>query len=209
MASREVLQRQQVTAGGRVAMEPAPAECWFSITAAASCYPIVAHQTAGRRSRLLRVVAAPLVVAFTRARPRFVAIVIGGAFCVISPAAWAATFTGKTSQHGVVRVDVGKRDRLTGLVIQLKTSCTDHKRRAIWPAFQAPFRDAQDAPGNVSDSYNIVGRNAVTGARFRQRASFSARISRRTVKGSATATQTLIGKGVVCKSPRVSFTART
>jgi hypothetical protein len=96
-----------------------------------------------------------------------------------------------------VRVDVGKRNRLTGLVIQLKTSCTDHKRRAIWPAFRAPIRDAQDAHGNVSDSYNIVGRNAVTGARFRERAGFSARISRRTVKGSATVTQTLVGKGVV------------
>ena len=94
-------------------------------------------------------------------------------------------------------------------MIQLKTACTDHKRRAIWPAFQAPFRDAQDAHGNASDSYNIVGRNAVTGARFRQHASVSARISRRTVNGSAAVTQTIIGKGVVCESPRVSFTAST
>lgn len=209
MASREVLQRHQGAAGGRVAMEPAPAACWVSIMAAASCYPIPAHQTAERRSRLLRVLAAPLAVAITRARLRAVAIVIGGALCGMSPAAWAATFTGKTSQHGVVRVDVGKRDRLTGLVIELKTSCTDHTQRAIWPGFHAPFRAAQDAHGNVSDSYNIVGHNAVTGARFRQRASFSARISRRTVKGSATVTQTLIGKGVACKSPRVSFTATT
>ena len=91
-------------------------------------------------------------------------------------------------------------------MIELKTSCTDHTRRAIWPAFQAPFRHAQGTQGNVSDSYDLIGRDAVTGQRFRQRASFSARISHGTVKGSAMVKQTLIGRGLVCKSPRVTFT---
>ena len=145
-------------------------------------------------------------VPHAKGRLRLLAIVIAGALYGIAPSALAATFSGKTSQRGVVRVAIGKRDRLQGLVIELKTSCTDHTRRAIWPAFQAPFRHAQGTQGNVSDSYDLIGRDAVTGQRFRQRASFSARISHGTVKGSATVKQTFIGRGLVCKSPRVTFT---
>jgi hypothetical protein len=54
----------------------------------------------------------------------------------------------------------------------------------------------------------IVGRDAATGVRFRQRASFSARLTHGTLRGSATVTQTLIATGVVCKSPRVTFSTR-
>jgi hypothetical protein len=58
-------------------MEPGAGGMLGSTMAAASRYPIVAHQTDGRRSRLSRVLAAPLVVAITRARLRVIAIVIG------------------------------------------------------------------------------------------------------------------------------------
>jgi hypothetical protein len=58
---------------------------------------------------------------------------------------------------------------------------------------------------SFSDSYDIVGGDAATGVRFRQQASFSARLTRNHLHGSAMVTQTLIRTGVICKSPPVTF----
>jgi hypothetical protein len=113
--------------------------------------------------------------------------------------------TGKTSQDGAVRVSLTGHHVVTGLIIQLRTQCTDHKRRDIWPGFEAPFRHPQDADGGLSDSYNILGRDAATGVQFRQRASFTARVADNTLTGSAIVRQTLIPTEVVCRSPRVTF----
>jgi hypothetical protein len=113
---------------------------------------------------------------------------------------------GKTSQHGVVRVFlVG--GHVARLIIELRTRCSDHRRRDIWPAFQAPFRRPQDAEGRLGDAYDILGRDAATGVRFRQRATFTARLTHHTLTGSAIVRQTLIPTGVTCKSPRVTFSA--
>ena len=132
-------------------------------------------------------------------------VAVLGGLCLICSAAIAATVPGRTSQHGVVRATIGKHDHLAGLVIEL-THCTDQRHRKIWPGFVAPFAHPQDASGNVGDSYDITGRDAATGLRFRQRASFKARLIGNTFKGWAAVTQTLIGNGVVCRSPRVTFT---
>jgi hypothetical protein len=59
----------------------------------------------------------------------------------------------------------------------------------------------------MSDSYDISGRYAGTGARFRQRAAFTARVAHNTLTGSAIVRQTFITTGVTCESPRVSFSA--
>jgi len=132
-------------------------------------------------------------------------LAVSAALCFTSAVALATTVSGTTSQHGVVRVDLAKHHRLRGLIVQLWTRCSDHGRRDVWPGFEASFKHPQDASGRVSDSYDIIGRDAATGARFHQRASFRARITRTRVTGSAEVTQTLIANGVVCKSPRVSF----
>ena len=112
---------------------------------------------------------------------------------------------GKTSQRGLVRVYVMKPHAVTGLTIELRTRCTDHKRRDITPGFVAPFRHRQDASGRLGDSYDIVGRDVGTGLRFRQRASFTAQLTGDTLRGSARVTQTFLATGVVCKSQRVTF----
>jgi hypothetical protein len=75
------------------------------------------------------------------------------------------------------------------LIIELRTGCTDHKRREIWPGFLAPFQ-RPGGGGRLSDSYDIVGRDIGTGVRFRQRASFAAHFTGDTLKGSARVTQT-------------------
>jgi hypothetical protein len=91
------------------------------------------------------------------------------------------------------------------MIIQLRTRCSDHRHREIWPGFVAPFQHPRDANGRLSDSYDIVGRDVTTGVRFRQRASFSARLAHNNLAGSARVTQTLIPSGVVCQSSRVTF----
>jgi len=138
-------------------------------------------------------------------RIRLICVATAATLCVSAPAAVALTTSGDTSQHGTVRVAVTRHDEVTGLVIQLRTRCTDHKSRAIWPGFQAPFAHPQDAAGTVADSYDIVGRDAVSGVRFRQRASFKAVVKGTTLTGSASVTQTLLASGAVCKSGRVTF----
>jgi hypothetical protein len=129
--------------------------------------------------------------------------VSSGALGKLEPG-WSA---GKTSQHGVVRVYVVRR-QIESLIIELRTRCTDKKHRAIWPGFVPPFDRAQGATGTFSDSYDIVGRDYRTGVRFRQQASFNARRSDDALIGSAMVTQTLIKTGVICHSPRVFFRVR-
>lgn len=133
------------------------------------------------------------------------AAAVTATICLWAPAAMAVNASGDTSQHGTVRIKSTKRNQLTGLVIQLWTRCTDHKRRVIWPGFQAPFARPQDAAGTVGDSYDITGRDAATAGRFRQRASFSARLEHKTLAGSASVTQMFLSSGVVCESGRVRF----
>ena len=102
-----------------------------------------------------------------------------------SAGALAVTISrGKTSQHGVVRVYIAKPHRVTALIIELRTRCTDNTRRAIWP-----------------------GGDIATGNRFRQRASFTARLTGNTLSGSARVTQTFLATGVTSESPRVTFGA--
>jgi len=126
----------------------------------------------------------------------------------LSPSPPPATLaTGKTSQDGVVRVFVGRHNVITGLTIELRTRCTDHTRRDVWPGFEAPFKHPLDAAGALGDSYDIVGRDGTAGVRFRQQASFTARLRGNTLTGSARVKQTLIPAGVICKSPRVTFSA--
>lgn len=122
----------------------------------------------------------------------------------------AAAFmvSGETSQHGTVRVWAARHDQLTGVVVELRTRCTDRKSRAIWPGFETPFAHPQDPAGTVADSYDIVGRDALTGVRFRQRASFSAIVTGTMLIGSASVTQEFLASGVVCKSGRVSLRVR-
>ena len=139
-------------------------------------------------------------------RGSIVALVILGAFMFGSAAALAVTIArGKTSQHGAVRVWVVKPQIVAQLIIELRTRCTDNKRRAIWPGFDAPYAHPQGASGRISDSYDIVGRDIGTGIRFRQRASFTARLTGNTLTGSARVTQTFLATGVICRSPRVTF----
>jgi hypothetical protein len=137
-----------------------------------------------------------------------VVVVTMGALLMLSAPALAALLpgwsAGKTSQHGVVRVEL-VRHQVVQLIIELWTRCTDRERRDIWPGFVAPFQTAEGAGRAISDSYDIVGRDAETGVRFRQQASFRARRSHGTLIGSAKVTQTLIRAGVICQSPRVFF----
>jgi hypothetical protein len=135
-------------------------------------------------------------------------VVMIGVLLILSAAApgalapgWSA---GETSQHGVVRVYVVKR-RVLSLIIELRTRCTDKKHREIWPGFVPPFDTQRDGDRTIADSYDIVGRDAATGVRFRQQASFHARRSRGALVGSAKVTQRFIKTGVICESPRVSF----
>jgi hypothetical protein len=128
---------------------------------------------------------------------------------VLAAGATAASVSvGETSQHGVVRVLLGKHRVVMGVIIELKTRCTDHKRRDIWPGFLAPFEHPQDANGRLNDSYDIVGRDASTGVRYSQHASFGARRTQESLSGSAIVTQTVIRTGVTCRSPRVTFSVQ-
>ena len=99
----------------------------------------------------------------------------------------------------------GEATDVAGLIIALRTRCTDHKRREIWPGFVPPFAHPQGASGWLSDSYDIVGGDVGTGVRFRQRASFTAQLTGNTLTGSAKVTQTFLATGVICRSPRVTF----
>ena len=140
-----------------------------------------------------------------RSRGLIVVVVILGALAIGSAGALAASISkGKTSQHRAVWVYVAKPDRVTGLIIALRTRCTDHKRREIAPGFQAPFQHPR-APRMAQRLYDIVGRDAATGVRFRQRASFTAQLTGNTLTGSARVTQTFLATGVICRSPRVTF----
>jgi hypothetical protein len=143
-----------------------------------------------------------------RLRAWVVRLVMTGVLLILSSSAPAALLpgwsAGKTSQHGVVRVYVVRR-QVRSLIIELRTRCTDKKHREIWPGFVPPFRHLVGADRAISDAYDIVGRDAVTGVRFRQQASFQARRSHGALTGAAMVTQTLIKTGVVCRSPRVFF----
>ncbi len=87
------------------------------------------------------------------------------------------------------------RPRVPALTIGAEVSGLASKRRFV----------IRGPGGRVSDSYDIKGRDLATGAHFRQRASFSAHMSGRTMRGSAAVMQTLRGAGVVCNSPRAMF----
>jgi hypothetical protein len=130
-------------------------------------------------------------------------VLASGALGALAPG-WSA---GKTSQHGVVRVHV-VRGQVMELIVQLRTRCTDQKHREVPPGFVTPFQHPQGAGRPISDSYDLVGRDAATGVRFRQQAGFSARRSHGVLIGSALVTQTLIKTGVICRSPRVNFRVR-
>ena len=146
----------------------------------------------------------------TRRRGVVVVVMMGvllmpssGALGALAPG-WSA---GTTSQHGVVRVYLVSR-QVVEIIIELRTRCTDKKHRDIWPGFETPFQHQEGADRAISDSYDIVGRDAATGARFRQQASFRARHSHGALIGSAMVKQTLIKTGVICQSPRVFFRVR-
>jgi hypothetical protein len=130
-------------------------------------------------------------------------------WCLAVQEARAATFSGKTSRQGMVRVGVSRAGRLEWLIIELSAQCSDKRRGTFWPGFQAPFEHPQNRAGAVADAYNVVGKNAATGVRFRQQARFSARLKNDRISGTAQGTQTLLATGVICKSPRVSFDFRT
>jgi hypothetical protein len=117
----------------------------------------------------------------------------------------AATFAGKTSQRRAVRVEVSRAGKLRSLIIDLSARCSDGKRRTFTLGFQSPFKHPQSRSGVVSDAYDIVGQDAATGVRFRQRAKFSAQVTHRWISGNAQGTETLLATGVVCKSPQVTF----
>jgi hypothetical protein len=142
----------------------------------------------------------------TNSRRLIVLLLTFAVLLVGSERALAVTFsTGRTSQHGVARVFFAKPGVVISLIIELRTRCTDHKRRAIWPGFAAPFQHPRSADGRLGDSYDILGRDVAGGVRFRQRASLRARLTENAVTGSARVTQTLLATGVVCKSPWVTF----
>lgn len=144
--------------------------------------------------------------AMTTSRRLIVVALIFAVLLVGSERARAVNFsTGRTSQHGVVRVFFARPGVVISLIIELRTRCTDHRRRAIWPGFAAPFQHPRSADGRFADSYDILGRDVAGGGRFRQRASLRARLTQNTVTGSARVTQTLLATGVVCKSPWVTF----
>lgn len=139
-----------------------------------------------------------------------VAVIVGVLVMLSSQALGALApgwLAGRTSQHGVVRVYVPNR-QVEELVIELRTRCSDKRHRDIWPGFVRPFQHSNGVERTISDSYDIVGRDAATGVRFRQQASFRARRSHAALIGSAMVTQTLIKTGVICRSPRVFFRVR-
>lgn len=139
-----------------------------------------------------------------------VALIIGVPAMLSSQALGALApgwFAGKTSQHGVVRVYLPNR-QVVALIVELRTRCSDNRHRDIWPGFARPFQHTNGDARTISDSYDIVGRDAVTGVRFRQQASFRARRSHGALTGSAMVTQTLIKTGVICHSGRVFFRVR-
>ncbi len=74
------------------------------------------------------------------------------------------------------------------------------------PGFEAPFARRQTEAGDVSDHYNILGRDAATGARFREQARFTAHITPARVTGTAQGTLTLLPSHTVCMSPTLRFT---
>jgi hypothetical protein len=127
---------------------------------------------------------------------------------LIAAGAAAASHTGRTTQHAVVKVDLSGHAQLHGLIVTLSAPCSDGRRRSFTPGFQAPFADRQTKAGEVSDHYNILGRDAATGVRFRERASFAAHLTATRVTGTAQGTLTLLATHVVCTSPTVGFSIR-
>jgi hypothetical protein len=126
--------------------------------------------------------------------------------CLIATGAAAASHSGRTTQHAIVKVYFAKHRQLYGLIVTLSAPCSDKKRRTFTPGFIAPFAHRQTKAGDVSDHYNILGRYATTGVRFRQRAGFSADVTRTRVTGTARGTLILLPSHIVCTSPTVHFT---
>jgi hypothetical protein len=135
-----------------------------------------------------------------------IAIAALAAGCIAAATAAAAVHSGSTSQHAVTRVSISKHGQLQGLIVTLSAPCSDKRRRRFTPGFQAPFAHRQTKSGDVSDHYNILGRDAATGARFREQARFSAHITTAQASGTAQGTLTLLPSHVVCRSPTVHFT---
>ncbi len=125
--------------------------------------------------------------------------------CIVAATAEGAVHGGRTTQHAVARLSISKRGQLQGLIVTLSASCSDKRRRRFTPGFAAPFARPQTKSGYVSDHYNILGHDAATGARFRERASFSAHITPTRVTGTAQGTLTLLPGHTVCTSPTVHF----
>ncbi len=128
--------------------------------------------------------------------------------CVVVATADAAVHSGRTTQHDLAKASVSKRGRLQGLIVTLSATCSDKRRRRFTPGFQSPFAHPQTASGEVSDHYNILGRDAATGARFREQAHFAAHVTRVQVTGTAQATLTILPSHTVCTSPTVHFSIR-
>jgi hypothetical protein len=135
-----------------------------------------------------------------------VAALVAG--CIVTATAEGSVHGGRTTQHAVARVSVSKRGQLQGVIVTLSAPCSDKRRRSFTPGFEAPFARPQTKSGDVSDHYNILGRDAATGARFRERASFAAHVTRTRVTGTARASLTLLPSQVVCTSPTVAFSIR-
>jgi hypothetical protein len=134
-----------------------------------------------------------------------IAVAALAAGCIVVATAAAAVHGGRTTQDAVARVSISKHGQLQGLIVTLSAPCSDKRRRRFTPGFQAPFAHRQTKSGDVSDHYNILGRDAATGARFREQARFAARITPAQATGTAQATLTLLPSHVVCKSPTVHF----
>lgn len=71
--------------------------------------------------------------AMTTSRRLIVVALIFAVLLVGPERALAVTSTGRTSQHGVLPVFFARPGVLISLIIKLRTRCTDHGRRAIWP----------------------------------------------------------------------------
>jgi hypothetical protein len=125
--------------------------------------------------------------------------------CLLVGVAHAATFLGKTSQGKRVRAGLSGHGKLASLIVELSVRCTDKRTRVFGIAFVPRFAHPQDAVGNVGDSYDIVGKDLASGVRFRQRATFSGRVTRNRVTGIAQGAETLLPTGVTCRSHRVRF----
>jgi hypothetical protein len=142
----------------------------------------------------------------TTSRRVVVVLLVLGALLVGSEGALAVTYsTGTTSQNRWVRAFFAKPGVVISVIIELRTRCTDHRRRIVTPGFAAPFAHPPNADGRFADTYDILGRDVAGGVRFRQRASLKARLTKNTLTGSARVTQTLLTTGVVCHSPWVTF----